>query len=153
MRTVLFSQSHNAGANEALGNYVSEKIWGEPGRFDKFCSMAVLDSKGELAAAYIFHNYDPDDAVCEISAAADGRNWMSREVLTAILDVPFRMLGCQCVVARHSEDKAHLRRMWTSLGALEYIIPRVRGRDAPAEVVTVLTDDAWYASRYYKAAA
>lgn len=135
--------------NAAVGNFASRAIWGEDERFALFCSMGIFDNN-ELVAAVIYHNYDPDNGVVEVSAGSVSKRWMNRSVLRQFLCFPFEKLACQAVVARHDETRADLRRMWVSVGAVEHIIPRVRGRNAPAEVVSVLTDDAWYASPHMR---
>lgn len=54
----------------------------------------------------------------------------------------FDQAGCQMLVARHSEHNATLRRMWNAVGANEYLIPRLRGRDE-AEAIATYTAEAW----------
>lgn len=147
LHTSIFSNSMMPQANAALGDFASMAIFGEPGRFDKFCSIGVARD-GVLVAAMIYHNYEPDYGVVEMSAGASDAQWMDRSVLRTILDFPYDQLGCQAIVARHDETASHLRRMWKCVGAQEHVIPRVRGRDRPAEVVSVLTHEAWLASKF-----
>src|SRR3546814_16434483 len=75
---------------------------------------------------------------------------MTKDILRQFLSMPFTLLGCQTIVARHAEDRRALRRMWCSVGAVEYLIPRLRGRYGPCEGVSVLTDDAWISSPFMK---
>ena len=110
--------------------------------------MAVIDASDVMIAGLVYHNYTPEFKSIEMSAGCTNRKWMTHGVLKDILDMPFRALDCDTIVARHSEDKKHLRRMWTKVGAIEYLIPHVRGKDAPAEVVSVLTDEAWFGSKF-----
>lgn len=147
LHTAIFSNSHKPDANASLGDFASMAIWGELGRFDRFCSIGVSNGT-EIIAAIIYHNYDPDNGVVEMSAGSTSPRWMNRRVLAEILDFPFDKLACQCIVARHDETAAHLRRMWGEVGAVEHIIPRVRGRGKPAEVVSVLTQEAWLSSKF-----
>lgn len=143
-----FSYSHDPAQNEAVSDFVSERIWGEPGRFGPHCTMGVFDD-GELVAGVVYHNFMDGEGVIEVSAGADTSRWLTRPILKTFLTMPFEQLGCQAIMARHSEDRHDLRRMWRAVGATEYVIPRLRGKGAPAEVVSVLADDAWFASPHF----
>lgn len=145
LQTQIFSNSHFPDVNAAMGDFASWAIFGEAGRFDKFCTMAVTD-RAEVIAAIVYHNYEPDFGTVEMSAGASTRRWMSKAVLSDILDFPFDKLDCRCIVARHDEDATHLRRMWASVGAEEHIIPHVRA--GKGEAVSVLTHEAWLASKF-----
>src|SRR3546814_13585698 len=104
--------------------------------------MGIFDGS-LLVAGIIYHNYDKQHGVIEVSAGSSSKRWMTKDILRQFLSMPFTLLGCQTIVARHAEDRRALRRMWCSVGAVEYLIPRLRGRYGPCEVVSVLTDDAW----------
>lgn len=144
-----FSQSHQPAANQAVGDFVSQRIWGEAGKFGPHCSMGVTN-RDSIVAGVIYHNYQADEGTIEVSCAGDGRRWMTRAIIRAAISMPFDKLGCQAVVARHSEDARHIRHIWRSLGAREFVVPRLRGKDAPAEAIAVLTDDDWLASRWVR---
>lgn len=148
MHFQFFSESHLPALNRAVGDFVSERIWGEPGHFERYCSMGITDREGRLIAGIVYHNWSPDTGVIEISGGSVTRHWMTKDNLSALLSMPFNDLGCQAIVARHAEDKRHIRRIWVSLGAVEYVVPRLRGKHEPPEVISVLTDDAWAASPF-----
>lgn len=103
---------------------------------------AVLTEAGDLAAGVVFHNYHPEAGVIEVSAAALNARWAQRGVLKELLGYAFGPAQCQAVVARCSEDNNSTRRLWRGMGAQEFILPRLRGRDE-SECVHILTDDAW----------
>lgn len=129
--------------------WVGEKIWGETRPFPMGVVMAVL-SEGpppRLEAAMVFHNFDPDAGVVEISGASENAHWLSRPVLQEMFGWPFDTLGFQAVVMRVDPDNRRLGRMLPTVGFKRYDIPRLRGRDK-AEAIYVLTDDAWRASRF-----
>lgn len=147
METAFFSESHLPEVNDAVADFVSRRIWGRSGEFGPRCTMAVADA-GQLIAGVVYHNYYPEQGTIEVSAAAATKRWLTREVLRRFISMPFDVLGCQALIARHAEDRTDLRRMWCRVGAVEYVIPRLRGKDQPAEVVSVLTDDAWAASPF-----
>ena len=147
MLTAFFSESFEPDANRIIAEFVSQRIFGEIRSFGPFCSMGVFDNGG-LIAGVIYHDYQPQNGTIEISAASDSKRWMTRPVIRDFLWMPFDRLGCQCIVARHSVEKESLRRMWKALGAEEFIVPRLRGRDAPPEAITILTEEAWTMNKH-----
>lgn len=147
MHFQFFSQSHQPAANRAVGDFVSERIWGEPGKFGPHCSMGISDGD-QITAGVVYHNYQPSEGTIEVSSAGDGRRWMTRDIIRAAMSMPFDKLGCQAVVARYSQESRHVRHIWRSFGSQEFVLPRLRGKSAPPEVVAILTDDAWRASRW-----
>ncbi|WP_299830665.1 GNAT family N-acetyltransferase [uncultured Roseobacter sp.] len=122
-------------------------IAGIPADFGNCQAMAVIDRDGRLAAGLIFNNWDEARGVIEISCAAVSPRWATRKVINTALSYCFDDARCQAVVARHDEENARARRLWAALGAEEYIIPRLRGREA-SEALAVLTDDAWAKSKF-----
>jgi len=111
-------------------------------------TAGVVDKDNNLIAGFVFHNYDPDAEVIECSAAALSPRWCTRSVLGELVEYVFT--HCQMVVARTAEDNHAVRRLWKALGAQEYIIPRLRGREA-SEAILCVTDDAWANSRLNEA--
>lgn len=104
-------------------------------------------SPDRLVAGVVFHNWCPESAVIELSCAADDRRWMTRRVMNAAFGYVFDGLGCQMAVARIHEANEAARKLWRGLGAQEFIIPRLRGKDA-AEVIYTLTREQWAASPF-----
>src|SRR3546814_17317698 len=88
--------------------------------------------------------------VIEVSAGSSSKRRMTTDILRQFLSMPFTLLGCQTIVARHAEDRRALRRMWCSAWAAEYLLPRLRGRYVLCEAVYVLTADAWMASPFHE---
>ena len=111
------------------------------------CQALGVEHKGEIVAGLVFHNWEPESGVIEISAAATDPRWMTRTVIRTALDYAFSQAGCQMVVARQAVTNLAPRKAWKALGAKEYIIPRLRGRNEAGSLIT-LTDDAWNASRF-----
>lgn len=131
----------DAEINAGIGEFVSRMVPGCERGFGKFASMGVVRG-GELIAGVIYHNWSPETGAIEISAAASDPRWLTKETLRALFAYPFDGIGCQIVVARIAESNSRARRMWRAVGSIEYIIPRLRGRNE-AEAIMVLTDDAW----------
>ncbi len=132
---------------ERLARMVADRIW--PGRgFDFGPCRAIAVIRGEhLAAGLIYHNYDEDAGVLEISAAAWMKGWLTRSVLKVMYGFPFIDCGCQAVVCRVADADTAQHRMHKAHGAEHYRIPRLRGRDQ-AENIFVLTEEVWRANRF-----
>lgn len=128
---------------ERLAHLVADAIWpGKGNGFGPCCAIAVLKDNQSIAAGIIYHNYDQDAGVIEISAARWEKGWLTPAVLKAMYEFPFLSLGCQAVVQRVSDDDRAQHRMLTHFGFERYRIPRLRGRDA-AENIFVLTEEVW----------
>lgn len=138
----------NPAYNRAVGDFVSEIVFGAVGRFDKYCSLAVHDD-GRLIGGVLYHHFSPDTGVMEMSAAAVDRRWLTRPVLQAMFTVPFSVFACQLVVLRVSERNTQMLRIAKAYGFNAHVIPRLRGRDE-AEHILTLSDDDWRANRFNK---
>ena len=117
-------------------------------------ALAVFDGSA-LIAVVIYHNWDPEAGVIEISAAATSKRWLTRKVLHEIFAYPFERLEYQMVVARVSPNNQTksgrgTTRIFRSFGFDEYRIPRLRGRDED-EIIFTLTDDQWRSKTMEKA--
>ena len=132
---------------EMLSRWVADLIW--PGRGKDFgnCQGLAIVEDGTLIAGMIWHNWDPDAGVVEISGAGTSSRWLTRKTLRTMFAVPFEEWGCQAVVMRVSDHDDALHRMLRSYGFERYRIPRLRGRDE-AENVFLLTDAAWAANKF-----
>ena len=110
-------------------------------------SQAIgFEDDGEIVAGIIYHNWEPEAGVIEMSAASIRRDWLTRARLSVIFGYPFGQLNCRLVVARIGEHNARARRIWRSLGAREYAIPELRSPQE-AEIIYTLTADQWASSK------
>lgn len=100
-----------------------------------------------LVGGVVFHNWNPETGVIEVSAASIDARWATRGVMRAVFEYIFQTAECQLAVARTGEDNKRTRRLWKALGATEYIIPRLRGRTA-SEAILTLTQEAWENSKF-----
>lgn len=134
---------------DRLAFLVADKIW--PGKGYDFgpCRGIAVVNGDQLAAGIIYHNYDPEAEILEISASAFMPGWLTRHVLKAMFDFPFVNCGCQAVVHRVPDEDQAQHRMLTSYGHIHYRIPRLRGRDK-AENIFVLTREAWASNAFNK---
>ena len=132
--------------NKAVGDFVSRLIWGEAGQVAEYCSMGVFDGT-KLVAGTLYHNWQEDAGVIELTSASTTKRWLTRRVIQAMFHLPFNMLGCQMVVLRVSERNSNMIHIARSFGFTEVYIPRLRGRDE-GEYIFTLTDDQWRDSPY-----
>ena len=130
-----------------LSKWVADLIW--PGKLRDFgnCQTMAVFEDGELIAGMVYHNYEPEAGVIEISGAGTSKRWLTRQTLRKMFAYPFEECGCQAVVMRCDPEDAALRRMLTAYGFELYVIPRLRGRDKD-ENVFLLTDDAWASNKF-----
>lgn len=128
-----------------VAQWVGWQIWGRMDAFDACTAMGVLRGD-KLVAGLVFHNWEPDHGVIEVSAAAVDRRWLTRKVASTALRYAFEECACQMVVARYSERNTPARKIWVALGSDETHIPRLYGRDT-AGVIATLTKEAWGESR------
>lgn len=146
--TDYYGPQTNPGANEIMGDFVSEMIWKQKGCIRDYCSMAVFED-GDLIAGTLYHNWHPDEGIIELTSASNSKRWLTRRVIRAMFWLPFERLGCQLIVLRVSELNKNMCGIARSFGFTEVYIPRLRGRDE-GEFIFSYTDDQWRASKYYK---
>jgi len=105
---------------------------------------------GLLLAGLVYHNWDPDAGVIEISGAAlPGHFWLTRETIRHMYQYPFFVCGCQMVAQRTPADD---ERLLYALARYDYAfskVPRLFGRDRDG-VVCTLTREAWENNRFNK---
>lgn len=132
------------GCDDLVIPWLERKLDLERG-FGPAKGAAVMTEAGELAACVVFHNYYPEVGVIEISAAAVNSGWAQRGVLKELLSYAFEHAGCQAATMRCAVDNKAIRRLLKAMGAQEFILPRLRGRDE-SECILILADDAWASS-------
>jgi len=136
--------------DDRVADWVARRIPDCARGFGPCVALGVLSRDRKMAGGLVFHNWHPESGVIEMSAAsANPRAW-TRTVMREAFGYAFDLAGNQMVVIRCAPENERVRRFWRALGAEEYEIPRLRGRDKP-EVIMTLTDDAWRASKFRKA--
>jgi hypothetical protein len=111
-------------------------------------AIGVIDSDGRLIAGLVYHGYQPEAGVIEITGAAlPGRYWMTRETLRQMYGYPFLQLRCQMVVNRVPADDIRQLRMMAVYGYSFVKIPRLLGRDRDAVVGTLTIED-WAKNKF-----
>ena len=128
--------------------WVADRIPGCDRGFGENKTIHVIDGD-QIIAGLVFHNWQPEAKVIEISSVAVDPRWMQRGVMRQLMRYPFDELKCQMVVARISVKNIRARRLWKALGSKEYIIPRLRGRNE-GEAILTLTNEAWGKSKFMR---
>jgi len=111
------------------------------------CQAMGVVHQDRLVAGIVFHNWEPDKGILEVSAAADREAWLTRTVANAAMRYAFD--NAQMLIARQAFDNVPARRIWAALGATEFVVPRLYGRERDGSFMT-LTDDQWRSSKLYK---
>ena len=148
IETYYYGPETQPNNNKVVGDFVSSIVWGEPGRIENYCSMAVVENM-ELIAGTLYHNWHPDEGVIELTSASVSKRWLTKAVISAMFSLPFERLGCQLVVLRGSERNANMIGIARKFGFTETFIPRLRGKDH-GEFIFCYTDDQWRESPYNK---
>ncbi|KQW62700.1 MULTISPECIES: GNAT family protein [unclassified Ensifer] len=133
--------------NEGLARFVAARLGAERG-FGPCATLGAIDGE-TLIAAVVFHNWQPEEGVIEMSAASDSKRWLTRPMINAMFNFCFEECGCQLVVLRVSERNFGMLDIARHFGFSETRIDRLRGRDE-AEIIFTFTDDAWNAHRANK---
>ncbi len=129
------------GHNDVVAAWVAAHIPGCERGFDRPVAIGVLDGE-RLIGGTVFHNYQPEAGVIEMSSAGASPRWLSRPMLKAIFGYVFDQIACQMVVMRVSERNERMIGIARKFGFDGTLIPRLRGRDE-AEWIFTLTDEQW----------
>lgn len=130
---------------QALQDFVASRAFGKVQDMGKGTILAV--QKGNrIVAGVLFHNYQPDFGVIEVSGAGDGP-WLTKGILREMAEYAFGQMKCQAVVFRSDADNTRILRMAKAAGFTRVDVPHGRGRGKP-EVVNTLTADDWAAGKF-----
>lgn len=112
-------------------------------------TILAVENEGKIIGACLFHNWQPDEGVIELTSASVSAKWLNRRVLRSMFDYTFNVLNCQLAVMRVAPENTRMCRIASAFGFKRYDIPRLRGRDK-AEALFILGDDEWRAGRFAK---
>lgn len=131
------------GEDGRVADFVAGNIDGCGRGFGNAKAIGV-ERNGKLIAGIVYHNWCPEWETIEVSGAAIDKRWIRRDILCGLFEYPFSF--CQMIIAQHDRDN-HVRRIWKSLGADEYRIPRLRGRTRDGYIATI-TKEQWAESPF-----
>lgn len=128
------------GFDDAVADFVQRHIEGcQP--FGNVRAIGFVND-GVLIGGTVFHNYNPEAGVIELTTAATSPRWLTRTTLHAIFAYPFERCGCQMLYLRVKAGNERMVRIARRYGFNEHRIPRMWGRDEDGFIFT-LTDDQW----------
>ena len=136
------------GHDKVVADFVAQLIPAVRARgFGKCKTIGIADGE-MLIAGLVYHNFDPDAGVIEISGAAlPGEPWMTRETLKRMYQYPFLGCRCQMVINRvPAEDERQLR-MLAVFGYSLIKVPRGLGRDKDLVIATLTIED-WASNKF-----
>lgn len=128
---------------DAVRLFVEFGLWGGRRQFGASTAMGYADETG-IVAGLVFHNYDPDTGVIEISAYSTRRDWLTKGRLVELFGYPFDQLGVRICIARSSDTNRRALRIWKALGASQHPLPDLRG-EGEAEIVSLLKRETFQA--------
>jgi orotate phosphoribosyltransferase len=137
------------GHDDLIGDFVANLIpHCRRGFGPNIRAMGVIDRVGDLIAGVVWHNWDPDAGVIELSGAAvPGKHWLSRRTLRHMYAYPFEACDCQMVVQRTPADAEMLLGLLATYGFDFVTVRRLFGRDRDG-VICTLTKEAWQANKF-----
>ena len=136
------------GHEQAVKKLVASLIDGlERGFEENARAIGVIDSKGRLIGGIVYHNFNPEHGVIEMSGASLSKRWLNKRVIKTIFSYPFDVAKCQAAIMQNSEHDKALHRQLLAIGFAQYVIPRLRGKNEAAHLF-VLTDDEWERSKF-----
>jgi RimJ/RimL family protein N-acetyltransferase len=144
----LWLHPQDGAGYRSIKAFIADRIWGGRGQTTDGTIIAVAEDD-KVIAAVIFHNYDQDAGVIEMTGAADNPRFMSRRFLREVFGYIFDQMRCQLVVMRVDPENRRMCSIAQRYGFARYDIPRLRGRDK-GEAIFLLTEEAWRGNRVLK---
>lgn len=139
------------GHDDAVAFFVAQLIPHCRARgFGRCKAIGVINERDELIAGIVYHNFDPDAGIIEISGAAIPRSrWLTRGTIARMYQYPFLQCGCQMIVQRTPADSEQLLRQLAAYDYMFVKVPRMFGRERDG-VLCLLTREAWEGNRFNK---
>lgn len=103
------------GFDEPIARWVAERIPGCDG-FGLCTAIGVSDSRGNLVAGVVFHDWQPTYGNIQVSFAADRADWLTPNLLRGILSYPFDQLQCNRITSLTPKKNRRARQFLTKFG-------------------------------------
>jgi len=104
--------------------------------------LGVGDDAGNILAVMVVHGYSPKMGDAQISMAATTPRWASRATIGALLEYPFRQLGCQRITTLIPSRNFRALRFNVGLGFVQEGVVRRGFRIDDCVVLGLLKEDA-----------
>jgi hypothetical protein len=112
-------------------------------------AFGVVNKDGVLIAGMVYHNWDPEAGVIEMSGASIDPKWLTAETLKRMYQYPYLGLRCQMTFMRVAADNERLLRQLAAFNYAFIRTPRMLGRNKDA-VLCQLTYEAWCENKICK---
>ena len=100
--------------------------------FGRCTSIGVVDGQN-LIAGFVYHDWNPDAGVMQISGASlPGARWCTPQTLAHVYRYPFLGAGCQMIVQMVPATDERLLRQLAALNYTFVKVPRLLGREQDA---------------------
>jgi hypothetical protein len=138
------------GHDEIVANFVASLIphcrrgFGPEAR-----TIGVLNEKNHLIAGLVYHNYDPEAEIIELSGASINPRWLTRQTIARMYQYPFLQCGCQMMIQRTPIENERLLRQLAVYDYTFIKIPRMFGRGKDGVLCTITYED-WANNRFNK---
>jgi hypothetical protein len=114
--------------------------------FGECQTLAFVNNENQLVGGLVFHNWNPESGVIEVSVGSIDARWLTRSIMNAGFDYAYDTCRCHAVFIRTDENNPS-RRIWKALGADEHVIPYMRGPNE-SEYTYVLPRWVWERSKF-----
>jgi hypothetical protein len=111
--------------------------------------IGVLNESGVLIGGLVYHNYDDDSGLIELTGAAIDPHWLMRGTIERMYRYPFITCGCQMLVQRTPIENERLLRQLAVYDYTFIKVPRMFGRGKDG-VLCLLTAEDWANNRFNK---
>lgn len=122
--------------------FVEAGLWGGKRQFGPASALGFANDTG-IVAGVVFHNWEPDSGVIELSSYSGRRSWLTKGRLHEVFGYAFNGLGLRMCIARTAADNARVVRIWRALGASQHRLPDLRG-EGQDEIVCLLRKQDFY---------
>lgn len=141
------------GQSEIVARFVASIPPFDPTRGFGNCTAIGWDEDGVLIGGVVYHDWNPESGIIELSAASVSKRWLTRKSLQLMFAYPFDQLGCQMVVLRTAADNKQqngrgIIRIAKAYGFEQVVVPRLFGRHTDG-VLHLLTEEAWRGNGFH----
>lgn len=114
--------------------------------FDTVAAIGVEEA-GNLIGGTVFHDWNPEAGIIEMSSAAVSPKWLSREMVNSIFTYVFDVVKVRIVVMRVAESNKRMVDIGRRFGFDEYLIPQLAGENDGLFIFT-LSHQQWLESPF-----
>src|SRR5262245_21721442 len=124
------------GRDEEIATLVA-RIQGTEQSFGRCRTVGVTDDKGRFLAGVVFHSWNPETGIIQISVGALSPRWYGRKTMNRIADFGFVECGCQMLLVYVREDNEAALRVLAGAGFSFTRVLRLFGRDQDGVIATL----------------